>query len=138
MSTPEPLPPELSAFAELTASRRAWIREVLVPWCRTANVPSLLKAELEWGDIAGRVDPQFSLWLWAWSRFSVLYVEGLKGLDETYAVLVTTRDGTTFTGYPDARASSRTQLILVDAQTGEPVGPLKLDRIESIQRIEDA
>lgn len=138
MSTPEPLPPELSAFAELTASRRAWIQEVLVPWCRTANVPSLVKAELEWGDIAGRVDPQFSLWLWAWSRFPVLYVEGLKGLDETYPVQVTTRDGTTVTGYPDARASSRTQLILVDAQTGEPVGPLKLDRIESIQRVENA
>lgn len=135
MSTPEPLPPELSAFAELTASRRAWIQEVLVPWCRTANVPSLLKAEMEWGDIAGRVDPQFSLWLWAWSRFPVLYVEGLKGLDETYAVQVTSVDGTTHTGYPDARASSRAQLILVDSKTGNPVGPLKLDRIASIERV---
>jgi hypothetical protein len=90
---------------------------------------------MEWGDIAGRVDPQFSLWLWAWSRFPVLYVEGLKGLDETYAVQVTTIDGATFSGYPDSRASSRTQLMLVDAQTGDSVGPLKLDRIASIERV---
>ena len=137
MSTPEPLPPELSAFAELTASRRAWIQEVLVPWCRTANVPSLLKAEMEWGDIAGRVDPQFSLWLWAWSRFPVLYVEGLKGLDETYAVQVTTIDGAAHTGYPDSRSSSRTQLILVDSTTGNSVGPLRLDRIVSVERVSE-
>lgn len=137
MSTSEPLPPELSAFAELSASRRAWIQDVLVPWCRTANVPSLLKAEMEWGDIAGRVDPQFSLWLWAWSRFSVLYVEGLQGLDETYAVRVTTLEGATHTGFPDARASSRTQLFLVDSETGNSLGPLRLDRISAVERVND-
>ena len=134
MNPAEPLPPELSPFAELVASRKAWIQDVLIPWCRTANVPSLIKAESEWGDIAGRIDPQFSLWLWAWSRFSVLYVEGLKGLDETYPVSVTLRDGTTFRGYPDSRASSRVGLILADESSGESIGPLKLDQIESITR----
>lgn len=128
------LPPELAAFADLTASRRRWIQEVLVPWCRTANVPSLLKAESEWGDIAGRVDPQFSLWLWAWSRFPVLYVEGLKGIDESFPVRLQTNSGSIHIGFPDSRASSRYQLVLVDSTSGDPIGPFRLDQIVSAER----
>lgn len=129
--------PDLTAFQALSASRRGWIQEVLIPWCRTANAPSLLRAELEWGDIAGRVDPQFSLWLWAWSRFPVLYVEGLRGLDESYLVRVTLLDGSQYEGYPDSRASSRAQLVLVDREDGKTVerGPLRLDQVQSVERI---
>ncbi len=134
----DPLAPDLSPFHDLTASRRAWIQEFLIPWCRTANVPSLFKAEMEWGDIAGRVEPQFSLWLWAWSRFPVLYVEGLRGLDESFLVRVTLADGTQHEGYPDGRASSRAILVLADREDGKPVerGPFRLDQVQSVERID--
>lgn len=133
----EPTPPDLTAFHELSASRRGWIQEVLIPWCRTANVPSLLKAEMEWGDIAGRVDPQFSLWLWAWSRFPVLYVEGLRGIDETWRVQITLRDGSQFTGYPDSRRSARMMLLLAATEEGQTVdhGPFPLDQVTHIERV---
>ena len=121
IETVVPLAPDLSAFHELSASRRAWIQEFLIPWCRRANVPSLLKAEMEWGDVAGRVDPQFSLWLWAWSRFPVLYVDGLRGLEESYCVRVTMSDGTQHEGYPEGRTSQRALLVLVDREDGKAV-----------------
>lgn len=135
----EPVAPDLSAFHQLSASRRAWIQEVLIPWCRTANLPSLLKAEMEWGDIAGRVDPQFSLWLWAWSRFPVLYVEGLRGVDETWPVRLILRDGTEHTGYPDSRRSSRSQLQLTVTVNGQAVdrGPFQLDQVVKLERVDD-
>ncbi len=135
-----PLSPDLTAFHALTASRRAWIADFLVPWCRTANVPSLLKAELEWGDIAGRVDPQFSLWLWAWSRFPVLYVDGLRGLEESFLVQVTLHSGSLHVGYPDSRASQRSLLVLVDREHGQTVerGPFRLDQVQAVERVEDA
>ncbi len=131
-----PLSPDLSAFHALSASRRAWIQEFLIPWCRTANVPSLLKAEMEWGDIAGRIDPQFSLWLWAWSRFPVLYVDGLRGLEESYFVRVTMIDGSQHSGYPDGRSSQRAQLVIMDRADGKTVerGPLRLDQVQSVER----
>ena len=139
MHDPDPTP-DLTAFHALTASRRGWIAEFLIPWCRTANVPSLLKAELEWGDIAGRVDPQFSLWLWAWSRFPVLYVDGLRGLEESFGVRVTLVDGSQFTGFPDGRASQRSQLVLVDREDGQTVerGPFRLDQVRSVERVGEA
>lgn len=131
-----PHAPDLSAFLQLSHSRRAWIQDFLIPWCRTANVPSLLKAEMEWGDIAGRVDPQFSLWLWAWSRFPVLYVDGLRGLEESYCVRVTMSDGAQYVGYPDGRSSQRALLVLVDREDGRAVerGPLRLDQVQSVER----
>jgi hypothetical protein len=131
--------PDLTAFHALTASRRGWIAEFLIPWCRTANVPSLLKAEMEWGDIAGRVDPQFSLWLWAWSRFSVLYVDGLRGLDESFLVRVTLRDGSQHIGFPESRLSQRAQIVLVDREDGQTVerGPFRLDQVQSVERLEE-
>lgn len=133
-----PQSPDLSAFHSLSASRRAWIAEYLIPWCRAANVPSLLKAEMEWGDIAGRVDPQFSLWLWAWSRFPVLYVEGLRGLEESYFVQVTLHGGLQAVGYPDNRASQRSLLVLVDREDGRTVerGPFRLDQVQAVSRVE--
>jgi len=136
MTDIDPAAPDLTAFHELSASRRAWIQEYLIPWCRTANVPSLLKAEMEWGDIAGRIDAQFSLWLWAWSRFPVLYVDGLRGLDESFFVRVTMQDGTRHEGYPDSRATSRAMLVLVDREDGKTIerGPLRLDQVLSVER----
>ena len=137
MTDHESVAPDLSAFHELSASRRAWIQEFLIPWCRTANVPSLLKAEMEWGDIAGRVDPQFSLWLWAWSRFPVLYVDGLRGVEESYLVRVTMQDGSSYEGYPDSRVSQRALLVLVDREDGKTVerGPFRLDQVQAIERV---
>ncbi|RLS52292.1 MAG: hypothetical protein DWH91_17040 [Planctomycetota bacterium] len=135
----EPVAPDLSAFLQLSASRRAWIQEVLIPWCRQANLPSLFKAEMEWGDIAGRIDPQFSLWLWAWSRFPGLYVEGLRGLDETWPVRLTLRDGSEHTGYPDSRRSSRSQLRLTATVNEQAVdrGPFNLDQVVKLERVAD-
>ena len=132
--------PDLSAFQALSASRRGWIAEFLIPWCRTASVPSLLKAEMEWGDIAGRVDPQFSLWLWAWSRFPVLYVDGLRGLEESFLVQVTLHSGSLHVGYPDSRASQRAQLVLVDREDGQTVerGPFRLDQVRAVERVESS
>lgn len=134
-----PLSPDLTAFHALSASRRGWIAETLIPWCRTANVPSLLKAESEWGDIAGRIDPQFSLWLWAWSRFPVLYVDGLRGLEESFLVQATLLNGSRHVGYPDSRASQRSLLVLVDREDGRTVerGPFRLDLVHAVERVEE-
>ena len=79
------------SFDALAASRRAWIDDVLRPWCREARRTDLLKAEQEWNDIAGKVDADRTLWLWAWSRFPCLYVDGLGGLEESWEVRVTLR-----------------------------------------------
>lgn len=122
----------MSTFTQLVESRKAWINEVLIPWCRTAPLPELRKAADEWSDIAGRVDPEFSLWLWAWSRFPVLYVEGLRGVEETYAVRVGLRDGREFQGYPDARQSRRGALVL-QTRSGA-VGPFWIDEVSQVDR----
>ncbi len=126
-------------FSELAASRRAWIDEVLKPWCRQAPRAELLRAELEWNDIAGRVDPQATLWTWAWSRFPDLVSEGLPGVDETYEVEVTLRDGRRFVGFPNARESTAGRLVLMTRppQPGsEPTqcGPFSIDEIAAVRR----
>lgn len=123
----------MADFNELAASRRAWIQEVLVPWCRSARLKDLRRAEHEWGDIAGRVDPDATLWTWAWSRFPELTTEELSGLDETYPISVTLRDGSTHTGYPDARHSVRGTLVLL-GEDGQPTSPLPIDEIQSVSR----
>ncbi|MFV0445330.1 MAG: hypothetical protein ACK5Q5_17270 [Planctomycetaceae bacterium] len=122
----------MSDFQDLIDSRKSWIAEVLIPWCRQAELPELRKAADEWFDIAGRIEPDFSLWLWAWSRFPCLYVEGLQGLDETYEVHVTLRDGRRFQGFPNARESRRGVLVL-QTLTG-PEGPWRLDEVQSVER----
>src|SRR5580704_17394105 len=103
----------MHTFADLVSSRKAWLANVLVPWCRQAAVKDLRLAELEWGDIAGKVDPAKTLWYWAWSRFPDLEHGELVGIDETREVQVTLRDGRTIAGFPDARQSVEGQLVLV-------------------------
>jgi hypothetical protein len=126
-----------SRFAELIASRREWIEAVLKPWLRGASRRDLLAAEQEWVDIAGRADPQKTLWPWAWSRFPVLFVDDLGGLEESYRVTVTLRDGSQHTGYPDARRSLRGELVLLGESTGRglrDLGPWSIDEIHSVER----
>ncbi len=122
----------MTTFAELAASRRAWLADVLIPWCRVASRADLLRADQEWTDIAGKIAPERSLWLWAWSRFPPLYVEGLGGLEESWAVTVELRDGTTLSGFPDHRLSERGRLVI---QTSDgPTDPISIDDIARVDR----
>jgi hypothetical protein len=128
-----------TTFDELAASRREWIETVLKPWCLKAPWKELRRAELEWSDIAGRVDPEATLWTWAWSRFPDLVHEGIAGVNETCQVRVELRDGTTVVGYPDARQSRQGRLVLLSA-TGpgrlEEHGPYTIDEVASVSREE--
>lgn len=129
----------MNTFAELVTSRRAWLADVLEPWCRAASRKDLRLAELEWGDIAGKVDPEKTLWFWAWSRFPALVHQELAGIDETGEVTVTLQDGSQFTGYPDARNSGQGQLVLVGRDKTNPRrsaehGPISIDDIATISR----
>jgi hypothetical protein len=124
------------SFSHLVASRRDWIESTLKPWCRQAARAELLLAEQEWPDIAGTVDPDKTLWLWAWSRFPALYVDDLPGIEESYAVTVTLRDGTRYSGYPDARRSRQGRLTLIgrDDRRGDELGPFSIDDVQDVQR----
>ena len=129
----------LSAFADLAASRREWIAEVLQPWCRRAGLADLKQAEQEWADIAGRVDAEATLWTWAWSRFPVLVHEGLSGIDEAHEVLLTLDDETTVRGYPDSRRSLRGELVLLGFPAETPdraieQGPYSIDQVIDVRR----
>ena len=123
----------MTTFSDLVESRRAWLHEVLIPWCRVASRADLLRAEQEWTDIAGKIAPERSLWLWAWSRFPVLYVDGLGGLEESWPVTVELRDGTRLAGYPDNRASDRGRLV-IQSEAG-PSEPLSIDEIVRVERV---
>lgn len=122
------------AFDDLVASRKEWIESTLKPWCRAAPLAELRKAAMEWNDIAGRIDPDLTLWLWAWSRFPALYHEGLSGLDESFQVKVRLHNGTEQTGFPDSRTSRRGTLQLA-TEEGD-VGPFSIDDVESVTRVE--
>jgi hypothetical protein len=128
----------MSTFDELVASRKLWLSEVLLPWCRSAALASLRQAELEWIDIAGKVAPEKTLWKWAWSRFPDLVHESL-GIEETAEVEVTLRDGRTMHGYPDSRASQQGQLVLWGASEAdeEPheLGPFSIEQIVTVKRL---
>lgn len=126
----------MSTFQHLVDARKDWINSVLIPWCRRAPLVELRKAADEWGDIAGRIAPEFSLWLWAWSRFPVLYVEGLQGLDETYEVAVRLRDGREICGYPDSRRSLRGVLVVQAAEGA--AGPFPIDDVVEVVRRQTA
>jgi hypothetical protein len=126
----------MTTFSDLVASRRAWLSDVLIPWCRVASWADLLRADQEWTDIAGKIAPERSLWLWAWSRFPALYVEGLGGLEESWPVRVTLRDGTRLEGYPDNRQSVRGHLLILTTAGSTP--PLSIDDIASVERVSDA
>jgi hypothetical protein len=130
----------MHTFADLVHSRKAWLANVLVPWCRQAAVRDLRLAELEWGDIAGKVDPEKTLWYWAWSRFPELVHAELVGIDETQEVTVTLCDGRSVAGFPDARQSGQGQLVLVgrdpvNPRRSEEHGPFSLDEIVAIARV---
>lgn len=127
----------MTAFEELVESRKTWIENVLRPWCRRAPRADLRRAELEWPDIAGRADPDSTLWTWAWSRFPALVHEGLSGIDETKEVRVRLQDGREFVGYPDNRQSQRGDLILAgrSPETSQPTdwGPFSIDDIAAAE-----
>ena len=128
-----------STFAELVASRQKWIEEVLKPWCLAAPWKELFQAEQDWPDIAGQVDPQTTLWAWAWSRFPGLVHDGLPGIDETHLVRVSTRDGRVFEGYPDNRESQHGKLkVLREMPFGsgrhELSDPISIDDVVTLER----
>ena len=130
----------MQTFADLVSSRKAWLADVLAPWCRQAVVKDLRLAELEWVDIAGKVDSEKTLWYWAWSRFPDLVHAELVGIDETREVTITLRDGRSVAGFPDARQSVQGQLVLVgrdplDPRRSEEHGPFSLDEIAAIVRV---
>ena len=135
----------MNSFADLIASRREWIEQTLKPWCRVAALKDLKRAELEWEDIAGKVDPKATLWTWAWGRFPSIVHEGLAGVDETHAVRVTLKSGQVHLGYPDNRKSDGGRLVLLSTVSTEPgestgpgrvaeIGPISIDDIAQIER----
>ena len=127
----------MNTFAELVTSRKAWLTDVLSSWCQAASLKDLRLAELEWIDIAGKVDPDKTLWIWAWSRFPALVHSELAAIDETSPVTVSLKDGTQYTGYPDARQSQQGQLVLLGRDHDNPrrtteYGPFAIDEIATI------
>lgn len=129
----------MSSFEELVASRKQWLNDVLKPWCQAARRADLLKAEHEWTDIAGKVDPVKTLWLWAWSRFPELVHESL-GIEETSEVQIELTDGRTYRGFPDARDSLQGRLVLLASQPDSRQltrqGPFSIDEVASVRRVE--
>lgn len=125
-------------FSGLVASRKAWLTDVLMPWCREASLSSLKQAELDWIDIAGKVPPEKTLWLWAWSRFPELVHESL-GIEETTEVQVTLLDHRTIRGFPDSRASQHGFLVLWGAEEAtvelQELGPFSIDQIAAVRHI---
>lgn len=126
----------MSSISDLIASRKAWIEETLRPWCAQAAQRDLRLAEELWPDIAGKVDPEKTLWCWAWSRFPALVNLELQGIDETNEVTVILKDGSSFTGYPDGRKSKQGQLLLLgrnpeDGRSSE-FGPFAIDEVSAI------
>ena len=125
----------LETFDELVISRKRWIEEILKPWCLSAARKELRLAEMEWGNLAGKVDVQKTLWAWAWSRFPLLVHEGLNGLNETHLVNVTLHSGETFQGYPDARESEHGLLVLLSSNSKDMWGPFSLDDIQDVTEV---
>jgi hypothetical protein len=128
----------LLAFEDLAAARRDWIQQVLRPWCQAASHKELRKAELEWLDIAGRVDVQATLWTWAWERFPEIVHAEMAGVHEAWEVRVRLRDGRELTGYPDSRQSQRGVLVLIgrrDDGVFEETSGISIDDIGEIQRV---
>ncbi|MEO2015968.1 MAG: hypothetical protein ABGZ53_16535 [Fuerstiella sp.] len=128
-----------TTFEELAASRRQWIDDVLRPWCRQATLKQLRQAEVEWLDIAGRVDIKATLWTWSWERFPVLTHPEMAGVNESHQVQVTLKDGTVAQGFPDSRESLRGTLVLVPYDT-EPegsnvLGPYSVDDVVAVQSV---
>lgn len=125
----------MKSFADLATSRRDWLSEILVPWCRQACYRDLVEAEQDWGNIAGRVDPAMTLWTWAWSRFPAVVHEGMPGLNETCEVRLHLMDGREVVGYPDRDGSSRGEIVLLSrSEAGfEQLGPFRIDAVQSAE-----
>lgn len=127
----------LVSFENLAESRRDWIQQVLRPWCQAATLKELRKAELEWMDIAGRVDVQATLWTWAWERFPEIVHAEMPGVHETWEVTVLLKDGGERRGYPDSRQSLRGMLVLITRSTEsglEQAPTMSIDEIQTIHR----
>lgn len=125
----------MPTYEELGRSRREWIDGVLVEWCRQADRAELLKAEADWTNIAGQVDPEATLWTWAWSRFPALVHPEMNGLDETRELRVRLVDGRELTGFVNARRSRRGELVLTCTSgetSGKDVGPFRLDEFAEV------
>ncbi|MFN9719749.1 MAG: hypothetical protein ACK58L_13705 [Planctomycetota bacterium] len=132
-----PESPESSTFDQLVASRRDWIDGVLRPWCRTASLKELKKAEAEWFDLAGRADSNATLWTWAWERFPAIVHPEMSGVNETHEVTLRLLAGSVITGYPDSRRSQRGQLTLIGLDehgSQQQSGPISIDEILEITR----
>lgn len=126
----------MNAFETLATSRRTWIEEILIPWCRTANSHELQQAELDWINLAGGVDPKATLWVWAWSRFPILAHDGLPGLNETNEVRITTLSGSSVTGYPDNSESRGSRIVLLTKIANgnfAHYAPISIDDIQSVE-----
>lgn len=126
----------MQSFQEMAASRREWISDVLIPWCKQATFKDLREAEHDWINIAGRVDPAMTLWTWAWSRFPCLVHERLPGVNETLEVRIELASGESIVGYPDNRKSERGELVLImageDGRSAQS-GPYNLDDVISAE-----
>ena len=110
-----------------------------ISWCLAAPWKELFRAEQDWTDIAGQVDPQGTLWAWAWSRFPALVHDGLPGIEETHLLRVVTCDGRQFVGYPDNRESQHGKLrLLCETPTGsghhELSEAISIDDIVTVER----
>jgi hypothetical protein len=130
-----------STFDVLVESRKAWIQAVLRPWCQSASLRELKKADQEWFDIAGKADPKATLWTWAWERFPAIVHPDLPGVHETYEVTVTLRDGRSFTGFPDNRATQKGMLVLVGTNPDGGLtshGPFCVDDVAAVIRTSEA
>lgn len=127
----------MNSYEDLVTSRKNWINNVLKPWCIAASRSDLVKCEPEWGDIAGKVNPDKTLWLWAWSRFPDLVHEQL-GIEETSEVEVELLDGRSVCGFPDARKSTHGQLFVwghaAQTESLKELGPFSIDEIISIRK----
>ena len=119
-------------YTELAASRRAWIDDTLIPWCREAPRAELVRAEQDWTNIAGGVDPDKTLWLWAWSRFPQLVHPEMGGIDESRRVTITLHDDRQVVGYPNAR-DSRSGELTVLCDDGSVRGPVSIDEIANVK-----
>ena len=139
--TSEANTPMTATFDFLVESRKSWIQAVLRPWCQSATLKELKKADQEWFDIAGKADPKATLWTWAWERFPAIVHPDLPGVHETYEVTVTLRDGRSLTGFPDNRATQKGMLVLVGTNPADglaSLGPFCIDDVTAVVRTSEA
>jgi len=96
---------------------------------------------LDWINVAGHVDPDSTLWTWAWARFPALTHEGVIGVDETKEVRVRLKSGEDAVGFPDSRESQNGKLVLLgktDDGQFEHLGPFAIDDIETVEISDDS